>query len=93
MTRKKPSLIWDHWNREHIKKHHVVEAEVEEAYINEFARSDSYKKREAIFGTTVSGKLITIVVSYAKQPEPYIVSARTMSVSERKKYVRKAQTN
>ncbi|MEK7544263.1 MAG: hypothetical protein AAB557_05305 [Patescibacteria group bacterium] len=93
MKYKKPPLVWDDWNREHIKKHSVTEAEVEEGYGNEFARSDSYDKREAIFGTTLSGRMITIVVSYAKQPDPYIVSARTMSAVERKKYVHKAQTN
>lgn len=93
MIKKKPPLIWDDWNREHIKKHNVTEVEVMEAYANEFARSDSHDKREAIFGTTLSGRLITIVVSYAKQPDPYVVSARTMSASERKKYVHQAQTN
>ncbi len=91
--KKKPPLVWDDWNREHIKKHAVTIREVEEAYANEFARSDSYEKREAIFGTTWSGRLITIAVSYAKQKGPYVVSARPMSKSERRKYVRQAQTN
>lgn len=93
MKRRSPRLVWDEWNREHIKKHSVTESEVEETYSNEFARSDSYKKREAIFGSTLSGKLITIAVSYEKQINPYVVSARVMSTGERKKYVHKAKTN
>ncbi|MBI4065510.1 hypothetical protein HY409_04055 [Candidatus Gottesmanbacteria bacterium] len=94
MKRRSPQLVWDDWNnRDHIKKHLVTEDEIEEAYANEFARSDSYKKREAIFGSTLSGKLITIAVSYAKQIDPYVVSARVMSAGERKKYVHKAKTN
>lgn len=83
---KKPALVWDDWNREHIKKHRVTVREAEEAYKAEFGRSDSYEFRQSIYGKTKNGRLITVVVSYAKQPGPYVVSARPMSKSERRKY-------
>lgn len=92
----KPSLVWDDWNREHIKKHKVTVKEIEEAYANEFARSDSYLNRQAIHGRTNSGKLITVVVSYARQIDPYPVSARVMNAKERRTYekeIRETKTN
>lgn len=86
MRKRKPALIWNEWNLEHIKKHGVTVEEVEEAYQNEFARSDSYLHRESIYGRTSIGRLITVTVSYAKQLDPYPVSARDMSSKERRAY-------
>ncbi len=83
---KKPVLVWDEWNRKHIKKHKVTEEETKEAYINEFGRSESYLKRQSIYGKTKKDRLITIIVSYARQPKPYVVSARDMSKKERRDY-------
>lgn len=83
---RKKKLIWDEWNREHIKKHKVTVGEVEEAYKNEIGRSGFYGNREMIYG--LAGKrAITISVSYAKQKDPYVVSARDMSKKERRKYL------
>jgi uncharacterized DUF497 family protein len=84
--KRKPALLWDAWNEVHIQKHDVSKEEVEEAYQNEFGRSDSYLFRQSIYGKTAKGRLITIVVSYAKQPRPYVVSARVMSKKERRDY-------
>lgn len=86
---KKPALVWDKWDREHIKKHKVTTVEVNEAYQNEFGRSDSYLHRQAIYGKTKKGRLLTVIVSYAKQPDPYPTSARDMSRKERKDYYEK----
>jgi len=80
----KPVLVWDLWNRVHIKKHSVSEKEVEEAYKHEFGRSDTYRDRQAIYGKTQKGRRITIVVSYERQAGPYVVSARNMSKKERR---------
>lgn len=79
--------MWDEWNREHIKKHKVTVIEVEEAYKNEVGRSDSHDNREMIFGLTKRRRAITISVSYAKQKNSYVVSARDMSKKERRKYL------
>ena len=52
----------------------------------QFGRSDSYLFRQSIYGKTGKGRLITVVVSYAKQPRPYVISARVMSKKERRDY-------
>lgn len=83
----KPALIWDEWNTKHIDKHKVTKIEIEEAYAQELGRSESYAKREAIFGRTMKNRPVAIIVSYAKQPLPYVVSARDMSKKERRKYL------
>lgn len=86
-------MIWNTWNREHIKKHNVTVKETEESYKHEVGRSGSYSKREMIFGVTNTGKPITIAVSYAKQTGPYVVSVRPMSKTERRKYLYENQKN
>lgn len=82
-----PKLIWDEWNKEHVKKHKVTVNEIEEVYKNEIGRSGSYDNREMIYGVTSHKRAITISVSYAKQKDPYVVSARDMSKKERRKYL------
>ncbi len=91
--KQKPALIWDTWNRKHIKKHNVSIVEAEEAYKNEIGRSESYEKRQSVFGITKKDRPITVVVSYAKQEGPYVVSVRPMSKKERSKYLYENQKN
>lgn len=79
-------LIWDNWNKEHIKKHNVSIPEIEEVFYSKHKKEQSYLGRIIIFGRTKQNRLLTIVVSYALQKEPYVVSARNMSKKERKKY-------
>ncbi len=88
-----PKLVWDKWNKEHIKKHKVMKIEVEEAYAHLVGTSDSYLKRTALFGVTKKNRAITIAVSYAKQKGPYPVSARDMSKKERRKYLYEKKAN
>ena len=90
---KSPALVWDVWNRQHIKKHNVTEEETREAYKNEIGRSLSYANRQAIYGITKKDRFITIIVSFEKQNKPYVVSARDMSSKERRTYYdKKLQT-
>ena len=84
---KLPKLVWNQWNRQHIKKHKVTVAEVEEAYMHLYGSSGSYSHREMFYGVTKNKRPITIAVSYKKQKRPYIVSARDMSRKERRKYL------
>ena len=79
-------LIWDEWNREHIKKHKVSAIEVEQAFNNKVAVLQSYKGREVILGVTKKKRLLTLVLSFEKQRDAYVVSARDMSAKERKIY-------
>jgi len=82
-----PGLVWDDWNREHIKKHGVTVPEVEEAYVHQVGKSDSYLDRDAFFGIAKNGRPIMIAVSYKLQKGPYVLSARIMSKKERRKYL------
>lgn len=80
-------LIWDEWNEKHIKKHDVCIKEIEEAIKAKILETKSYLNRVVIYGKTKKNRLLTIIISYAKQKEPYVVSARDMSRKERKDYL------
>ena len=80
-------LIWDEWNREHIKKHGVSEEEVNQAFKAKRVAIESYKGRLIIVGKTVKNRLLTIVLSFEKQKNGYIVSARDSSKQERKENI------
>lgn len=86
-------LIWDNWNKNHIKKHNVTIGEVKEVYKNWKLENDSYLKRKEYFGVTMKGRMLEIVVSYIGIKSPYVVSARDMSRKERKKYYDKTKAN
>lgn len=86
-------FVWDEWNEAHIAKHKVTKHEVEEASRSKTITSVSYLGREVIFGRTKKGRLLTIVISYAKQKKAYVVSARDMSKKERRFYYEKTKTN
>ena len=86
-------LIWDEWNREHIKKHGVSEEEVNQAFKAKRVAIESYKGRLIIVGKTVKNRLLTIVLSFEKQKNGYIVSARDSSKKERKTYNDKNKSN
>jgi len=55
-------LIWDKWNRDHIKKHKVTVAEVEQAFNNKVFIKRSYLDRVVIFGKTDNERFITVVL-------------------------------
>lgn len=80
-------LHWDDWNKKHIKKHQVEIIEVEEAYKSSKLKVKTKYERIIVFGKTKKGRLLTIVLSYKKQKNPYVVSSRDMSRKERKKYI------
>lgn len=81
-----PKLIWDEWNREHIKKHNITVDEVEEAYILYELVARTRKGRSEIISRIRNGRMITVFVSYERQPGPYVVSARDSSKKERSIY-------
>ncbi len=92
-TAKILQLVWDDWNREHIKKHKVTKRETEEVFVSKTVVKQSYKGRLMMFGETKNKRYLTLVVSFEKQKEPYIVSARDMSRKERMIYELAAKTN
>ena len=79
-------LDWDEWNREHIKKHGVTEAEIHEIVQSDNVIKDSYKGRFLVTGRTRAGRALSMAVG--KSPgHPgtyYVFSARPASRKERR---------
>ncbi len=77
-----------HW------KHNVEEDEIIEVLDNKpkFLRKEKgYRQGEyvyAAFGKTDAGRLLSVFFVYTKDQRAIIVSARDMTIKERKKYVR-----
>jgi uncharacterized DUF497 family protein len=82
-----PKLLWDTWNKEHIKKHKVSVFEAEEAYHTYYAVAETYDKRKIYLGKTKKSRLITVIVSFKKQKGPYVLSVRDTSKKERRLYL------
>ena len=86
-------LVWDEWNKEHLKKHSVSAAEVEEVFVSKKITRLSYQNRKLLIGKTQNGRLLTVVISKEKQTDPYVVSARDTSQKERRYYYEQTQTD
>ena len=86
---KLPKLVWDRWNKEHIKKHKVTVAEVEEAYTRHQLELKGKRGRAEIISKNRNGRMITIFLSFDQQLRPYVVSARDASKKERSIYYEK----
>lgn len=86
-------LVWDDWNREHIGKHAVAIREVEEVVARRTIRKLTYKGRLLLIGSTVAGRMLSIVVGPGPdQPGScYVFSARPASRPERRLYEREAE--
>lgn len=75
-------LIWSNWSKRHIRKHRVTVKEVEEVYKSNFQELPTYGIRKLILGTTKRGRLLAVALSFEKQDDPYVVSARDMNKQE-----------
>lgn len=79
-------LIWNKWNKKHIKKHGVSMNEVEQGFEAKKTSRESYRGREVVIGKTRKGRTITIILSFKDQNRAYVVTARDSSKKERKIY-------
>lgn len=86
-------LIWNEWNKNHIKKHNVTVDEVEEAYENKKFEIDTYLARKKLYGLTNMGRMIIIIVSKENNKNLYVFSARDMSRKERREYYVQTKTD
>lgn len=77
-------LIWDDWNREHIKKHKVKVEEIEEACSDPINSFKSYQDRLIVLGRTKQNRLLTLVLMKKETGIYYLITARDMSRKERK---------
>lgn len=69
-------LIWEEWNINHIARHNVVPAEVEEALHRKFIVKESYRERLVLIGKTDQGRAITTIVHEDEENIYYVVTAR-----------------
>lgn len=91
-SRRKVVITWDKWSIEHIKKHGVNTTEVREVVKSDVLVKPSYLNRKVIYGVTKKNRFLTVVLSFEKQKEGYVVSSRDMNSKERKIY-EKTKTN
>ncbi|OGK13373.1 hypothetical protein A3A93_03390 [Candidatus Roizmanbacteria bacterium RIFCSPLOWO2_01_FULL_38_12] len=81
------SLIWDHWNADHIKKHNVTCKEVEELCSGKHKQQPTYKQRVLIIGKIKSGRALTVVLTEQSPGRCYVITARDTSKKERRKFL------
>lgn len=91
--KQKPTLVWNNWNREHIKKHSVTVEEAEEAYDKSEIVAEGKNNRIYVLSKVRNGRIIIVYLSFQKQTRPYVVSARDASKKERRIYEEKNRTN
>ena len=80
-------LEWDDFNIEHIiGKHWITPEEIEDVCFGVHYACTAKYKRKAIYGQASSGKYILVIVVriYGSVFRP--ITARNMTVSERRKY-------
>lgn len=77
-------LIFDEWNRKHIRKHKIVEVEIREAGKNLIYHKHSYEGRYLAIGWSGS-RLVAMVLNRKASGKYYVVTARDASKKERRK--------
>ncbi len=83
-------LVWDGWNREHIRKHAVSVGEVEEVVAGRWTPEDTYKGRQQLVGSTAAGRILSVILGRVPNQTDayYVFSARPASSMERRRYAR-----
>ena len=64
-------LIWDIWNIEHISRHGVSSSEVEEVCHNFPLVREGYKHRIVVFGSTIAGRILVVILEPTKDSGVY----------------------
>ncbi|MBI2018130.1 BrnT family toxin [Candidatus Daviesbacteria bacterium] len=81
-------LIWDEWNREHIKKHNVSQQEIEDVSKNVIAHEGTKQGRYLIIGR-VGSRILTVIINRKETGIYYPVTARDAAKKERRKIYEK----
>ncbi|MDP2632781.1 MAG: hypothetical protein Q8P25_03600 [Candidatus Curtissbacteria bacterium] len=81
-------LIWDKWNKEHIKRHGVTIDEVEVVARNILTHKKAKQERYLIIGRTGS-RIITVIIDRKGVGIYYPVTARDAAKKERRKVYEK----
>ena len=91
MMRAVSSIKWNDESIEHIARHGITPKEVEEVCFNEDEAPVIRSGRENlhyVFGKTISGRFLFVVVRFVRPGEVRIITARVMNAWE-KDYFRK----
>lgn len=78
------TLIWDDFNKEHLKKHSVSVKEVEEACQNILGKFQAKNDRFLLIGKTKNDRVISMIAAVKGSTSIYIVTARDTSKNEKK---------
>ncbi len=78
------TIIWDDWNREHIKKHNLTQQDVEIAAKNISWHKHSHKKRYLATGRSGS-RIVSLIIKRKEKTTYYLVTARDADKYERRK--------
>jgi uncharacterized DUF497 family protein len=81
-------LEWDDWNEEHITRHGVTLAEVEEVTANRPFTTRGRKDRYRLIGQTDAGPLLTVIIAPRGGGEAYVLTAQDATREERRAYQR-----
>lgn len=77
-------IVWDDWNREHIKRHNLSVKEIVKASQIIIYHKRTYKGRYLVI-CRESKRLITIVLKRESKGKYYLITARDASKKERRK--------
>jgi len=79
-------LFWDEANESHIARHGVTPDEVEEVCFGRHWMLRASGRRKAVFGQTASGRYLLVILDMWDYDEYYAITARDMTVAERRRY-------
>lgn len=80
---------WDEDNEEHIARHGVEPAEVEEVFFFRFSVRRGRQGRYVVLGRSAAGRHLSVVVERKGGGLVRVVTARDMSPAERRLYARR----
>ena len=82
------SLIWDDWNREHVRKHGVSIESIESVLAGDPIAFPSYKDRLLMIGPDSDGNVRAVIIGQVPKSDGswYVFSARPASRKERQRY-------
>lgn len=78
---------WDDRNIQHVARHHITPDEAEEVFLNALFRKGR-EGRLLVYGITDAGRFILVVASIKPGGIIRVITARDMTQSERRYYLR-----
>ena len=82
-------LIWNASNREHVARHGVRESDVESLLAKRTFVRRGRKGYHLYYGTDAGGRYLLVVLDMVAPRVYYVVTARPMTETERRYYLKK----